>query len=204
MDNGNGAATSAAPLSARTLARFAIDSRRSKFTVQAFATGILAAMGHNPAIGIRNFSGEVEFDPGLLAAAGFHLTIQSASLEVLDDVSDKDRREMERVMKNDVLEVSRYPQITYEASTVALTRLDASLYSASLSGSLAFHGVTRNQSVTARIIDSGEMLRASGDFVLRQSDFQIKPVSVAGGALKLKDELKFAFEIIARRQDLPA
>ena len=28
----------------------------------------------------------------------------------------------------------------------------------------------------------GEMLRASGDFTLKQSDYQIKPVSVAGGA----------------------
>jgi polyisoprenoid-binding protein YceI len=201
MDNADGAVTSAAPPAARTRIRFVIDARRSRFTVQAFASGILAAMGHNPTIGIRTFSGEVEFDPGTPEAAGLRLTIQSASLEVLDDVSDKDRREIERVMKNDVLEVSRYPQITYEAPTVAVNRLDSSIYSATLSGSLTFHGVTRNQSLTARIIDSGETLRASGDFTLRQSDYQIKPVSVAGGALKLKDELKFSFEIIARRQD---
>ena len=45
------------------------------------------------------------------------------------------------------------------------------------------------------------MLRASGDFILKQSDYRIKPISVAGGALKLKDELKFAFDIIARRQE---
>jgi hypothetical protein len=45
------------------------------------------------------------------------------------------------------------------------------------------------------------MLRASGDFSLSQSDYAIKPVSVAGGALKVKDELKFDFEIVARRQE---
>jgi hypothetical protein len=45
------------------------------------------------------------------------------------------------------------------------------------------------------------MLRASGDFILRQADYQIKLVSVAGGALKLKDELKFSFEIVARKQE---
>jgi hypothetical protein len=45
------------------------------------------------------------------------------------------------------------------------------------------------------------MLRASGDFILRQPDYQIKPVSVAGGALKLKDELNFSFEILARGQE---
>ena len=204
MDTGNGAATSAGPASARTRARFVIDARRSKFTVQAFASGILAAMGHNPTIGIRTFSGEVEFDPETGAAGGLRLTIQSASLEILDDVSAKDRREMESAMKTDVLEVSRYPQITYEASAIAVTKLDISLYSAGLNGTLGFHGVTRGQPVTARIVDSGEMLRASGDFILKQSDYQVKPVSVAGGALKLKDELKFSFEIIARMQPSPA
>ena len=46
----------------------------------------------------------------------------------------------------------------------------------------------------------GDMLRASGDFTLSQTDYQIKLVSVAGGALKLKNELKFSFEIVARKQ----
>jgi hypothetical protein len=34
-----------------------------------------------------------------------------------------------------------------------------------------------------------------------QSDYDIPLVSVAGGTLKLKDELKFAFDIVARKQD---
>jgi hypothetical protein len=45
----------------------------------------------------------------------------------------------------------------------------------------------------------GDMLRASGEFSLLQTDFGIAPVSVAGGAMKLKDELKFAFNIVARK-----
>ena len=43
--------------------RFVIDDRASRFTVRAFATGILSAMGHNPTIGIRDFSGEANFGP---------------------------------------------------------------------------------------------------------------------------------------------
>jgi hypothetical protein len=45
------------------------------------------------------------------------------------------------------------------------------------------------------------MLRISGDFTLRQSDYGIKPVSFAAGALRLKDELKFNFEMVARHQE---
>jgi hypothetical protein len=33
---------------------------------------------------------------------------------------------------------------------------------------------------------------------LSQSDYQIKPVVVMGGAMRLKDELKLSFEIVAR------
>ncbi len=68
-------------------------------------------------------------------------------------------------------------------------------------GDLTLHGVTRSQPIAARVALLGSMLRASGDFTLSQSDYNIKLVSVAGGALKLKDELKFSFEIVARRQE---
>ena len=206
MDTGNEDVMRPAvhPAAARTRARFVVDARRSRFTVQAFATGLLSAMGHNPTIGIRSFSGEVEFDTQALEAGGLRLSIQADSLEVLDDVSDRDRREMERVMKADVLEVTKYPVITYEASDTAVSKLNDSLYSAKLSGKLSFRGVVRSLPVTARIMDTGEILRGSGDFSLKQSDYQIKPVSVAAGALKLKDELKFTFEIVARRQETGA
>jgi polyisoprenoid-binding protein YceI len=182
-------------------AHFVIDAKRSRFTVQAFAAGILSAMGHNPTIAIRTFSGEVDFNPDALQASGLELTIKAASLSVEDDVSDKDRREMERVMKNDVLEADKFPEIRYEASSSSITKLGGALYSASLSGTLSFHGVTHNQPVPVRITTLGEMLRASGEFALKQSDYQINPVSVAGGALKLKDELKFSFEMVAHRQE---
>jgi polyisoprenoid-binding protein YceI len=155
-------------------------------------------MGHNPVIGIRKFSGEVNFSSDALEGSGFKLVIDSASLSVQDDVSDKDRREMERAMNVEILEVGKYPEIVYEASAVSVSKLAEGLYSASMNGNLSFHGVSRSQPVTARVAVFSGLLRASGEFTLRQSDYQIKAVSVAGGALKLKDELKFSFEIVAR------
>jgi polyisoprenoid-binding protein YceI len=158
-------------------------------------------MGHNPKIGIRTFSGEVDFNPETIEGGAFRLTVQSASLAVQDDISDKDRREMERLMKEDVLDVAKYPEIRYEATRIAVSRVDGSVYSATLNGNLTLHGVTLRLPITARIATFGELLRTSGDFTLRQSDYQIKPVSVAGGALKLKDEVKFSFEMVARKQE---
>ena len=158
-------------------------------------------MGHNPKIGIRSFSGEVDFSPEAAEGSGFRLVMQANSLSVLDDVSDKDRREMEKMMNEQVLEVAKYAEILYEAPVVSITRLENALYSARLDGRLSFHGVNRGQPVTARIAEFGEMLRTSGEFTLRQSDYGIKPISVAGGALKVKDEVKFSFEMVARKKE---
>ena len=181
--------------------RYVIDSRASRFTVQAFATGMLARMGHNPIIGIRDFSGEMQFDPDKLEAGGFRLVVKSASLSVQNDISDKDLREIERLMNQEVLETAKFPEIVYETTSISVTKMAEMLCSATLNGKLTMHGVTRNQTIVVRVALLGSMLRASGDFTLDQTDYNIKLVSVAGGALKLKDELKFSFEMVARRQE---
>jgi polyisoprenoid-binding protein YceI len=180
---------------------YVVDGRSSRFTVHAFATGLLSAMGHNPIIGIRDFNGEMRFDPDKLEAGSFQLSIRASSLGVQNDISDKDRREIERLMNQEVLETAKFPEILYKASGISVKKMSDMLYLATLSGSLTLHGVTRSQSITARVSLLGSMLRASGDFTLDQTDYGIKLVSVAGGALKLKDELKFSFEIVARRQE---
>jgi polyisoprenoid-binding protein YceI len=181
--------------------RYVIDSRASRFTVQAFATGLLARMGHNPIIGIRDFSGEMQFNPDKLEAGGFRLVIKSDSLSVQNDISDKDLREIERLMNQEVLETAKFPEIVYEATSISVTKMADMLCSATLNGKLTLHGVTRNQTIVVRVALLGSMLRASGDFTLDQTDYNIKLVSVAGGALKLKDELKFSFEMVARRPE---
>jgi polyisoprenoid-binding protein YceI len=181
--------------------RYVIDGRSSRFTVRAFATGLLAAMGHNPTIGIRDFSGEMTFSPEKLEAGSLKIIIKSSSLSVQDDIGAKDLREMEHLMNQEVLETAKFPEILYEASSISVTKMADMLYSAALKGNLTLHGVSRSQPISVRVALLGSMLRASGDFTLNQSDYAIKLVSVAGGALKLKDELKFSFEIVARRQE---
>ncbi len=51
----------------------------------------------------------------------------------------------------------------------------------------------------AQVTLDGDDLRAQGDFTLKQTDYKIKPISVVGGALKLKDELKFSFDLVGHR-----
>jgi len=181
--------------------RYVIDGRSSRFTVRAFAAGLLAAMGHNPTIGIRDFSGEMQFNPEKLDAGSLKIIVKSSSLSVQDDISANDLREMERLMNQEVLETAKFPEILYEALNIAVTKMADTLYSVILKGNLTLHGVSRSQPINVRVALLGSMLRASGDFSLNQTDYDIKLVSVAGGALKLKDEIKFSFEIVARKQE---
>lgn len=181
--------------------RYRIDRNSSRFTVRAFASGMLSALGHSPTIGIRDFSGEIGFSPDRPEAAYLRIEIKAASLEVTDDISSKDRREMESVMNRDVLKSAEYPTIVYESSGVSLSKVGEGQYRVNIHGRLTLRGVTQNQAVAARVMVMGDMLRAEGEFEISQRDYGFKPVSVAGGTLKLKDELKFSFLIVGRKQE---
>ena len=129
------------------------------------------------------------------------VTIQAAKLSVLDDISDKDRQEIERNMREEILETSAYPEIAYESSSVAANKTGEGRYTVTVNGDLTMHGVTRRQSVSARVVLDGDTLRAFGNFSVMQTDYELKLASVAGGALKVKDEVKFSFNILARRKE---
>ena len=187
--------------SASSDAGYVIDARVSRFTVRAFASGMLSAFGHSPTIAIRDMAGEARFNPDHLENALLHLEIKTASLSVTDDVSDKDRREIEREMRESVLETAKYPEIVYDCSRVSVDNPGSGQYSVRLQGNLTLHGVTHGLTIPARVAVTGDMLRAFGEFSLRQSDYNIKPVSAIGGGLKVKDEVKFSFDIVARKQE---
>jgi polyisoprenoid-binding protein YceI len=185
----------------KTVVRYIADAGQSKFTVQAFATGLLSGFGHNPIIAIRNFTGEVEFTPGSFANASVRLAIKTDALTVIDDVKEKDRQEIESMMHNTVLETARYPEIVFQSTNITVTRIIEGRYKSRVIGDLTMHGVTRTGLwIQAQVRVEGDSIRAQGDFTLKQTDYNIKLVSVAGGALKLKDELKFTFDILAHKQ----
>jgi polyisoprenoid-binding protein YceI len=183
-----------------SMVRYKLDAGQSRFTVQAFARGLLSGFGHDPVISIRDFSGEAQFAPGTFAEASLRLAINIASLTLLDEVKEKDRREIEQTMLHDVLEAARYPEIVFQSTQITATRIVESRYKARIIGDLTLHGVTRSGLwIAAQFTLDGDTLRAKGDFTLKQTDYGIKLVSVAAGALKLKDELKFSFDLVGHR-----
>ena len=176
--------------------RYLVDDSASRFTVRVFSSGMLSMMGHNPTIAIRKFTGEAEYDPAAPEKASLRMRVRADSLEVTDDISGKDRREMESTMNENVLESAKYPEIVFES-----TGASASNNQIMLNGNLTLHGVTERLPLSVQVSVLGDTIRASGAFAILQSDYGLPQVSVAGGTLKLKDELRFAFDIVARKQD---
>jgi polyisoprenoid-binding protein YceI len=194
-------ATGAKMAPAGAVVRYRIDAGLSRFTVRAFATGLFSALGHNPTLAIRDYTGEATIAPGSLEQATLRIAVQSASLEVTDDISQKDRAEIENRTREEVLESSRYPGIVFESLQVSPTMLGENQYAVSVAGNLTLHDVTRKETIYAQVTLAGASLRAYGEFSLRQTNYGIKPVSVAGGTLKVKDEVKVAFDLTVRSQE---
>jgi polyisoprenoid-binding protein YceI len=179
---------------------YVIVSKGSNFTARAFATGLLSALGHSPTIAIPDFEGTILLNPDAVEQSSFRMVLHSASFAVTDDISNADREEVDRRMHIEVLESESFPEIVYECSRLSASKIGEGQYWVALNGDLTLHGVTRGQPVSARVWLNGDTLRATGDFSVRQSDYQIRPVSAVGGTVRLKDEVKLSFDINARRQ----
>jgi polyisoprenoid-binding protein YceI len=179
---------------------YVLDPAKSRFQARASAIGLLSAFGHNPTIAIRGFKGEARFDPEAPEQASLRFEIHTSSLAVTGEVNEKDRHEMERAMREDVLETDRFPEIRFVSSAVEAARITEGMFRMKIAGALTLHGVTRDLEIPCNIIVAGDSLRANGEFSIRQTDYGIRLISVAAGTLKLKDELKFTFDIVAQNR----
>lgn len=182
------------------LVHYHFDPAASKLTVQAFAEGLLSMFGHDPVIGVKDFQGEVSFVPETFENTSLKLTINANSLRVVNDVKEKDRQDIERTMRDEVLETGKYPEIVFQSKNVSLSRIAEGRYRARVIGDLTLHGVTQNNIwINGEVTLNDDGLKARGDFAIKQTDYKIKLVSVAGGTLKIKNEVKGRFDILARK-----
>jgi polyisoprenoid-binding protein YceI len=181
--------------------RYILDPPHSRFTVQAFATGWLSGLGHSPTFAIRGFTGELRLTPEIAAGTSLSLTVKANSLTVIDSVSSKDREEIEGQMRRDVLEIAAYPDIVFQSAEISADKVADNWYRLRLNGELQLHGDKKRHSVDAQLRIIEDEIRLSGQSSLSLSAYRIKQVSALGGMIKLKDELKFDFDIVGRKQD---
>jgi polyisoprenoid-binding protein YceI len=181
--------------------RYKMNAAHSRFMAHAFAAGFLKRFGHDHNFAIRDFAGEVRATPGGREPGSLHMTIKANSLTLTDDVSAGDRQKIEHDMRTKVLEVAKYPEITFQSTKVFLVNvLGKDQYQVNIVGKLTLHGMTRRQIIPARVTLQGNSLHARGAFAIQQTDYNIRPISVAAGAITVKDEMNLDFDIEADRQ----
>ena len=163
----------------------AIDTQRSVVTVRVYKAGAFSAFGHEHRIraSIQNGS----FDEG---KGSVDFVVDARALRVIDtDVSDKDRAEIQNTMLGPkVLDSIQFHEIRFLSTEVRRS----SEGKWTVHGDLTLHGQTHPVNVDVERQDG----RYRGSARLRQSDFGITPVTVAGGTIKVKDEVRVEFEIV--------
>ena len=182
------------------LQHYRLDATASAFTVQAYSQGLFSVFGHDPKIGVKDFTGEAQFTSDKFDNASLSLTIRADSLVVVNNIKEKDRADIERTMREEVLETRRYSEIEFKSNNVSLHRSGENRYRARVIGDLTLHGVTqKNLWLNGELTVTSDGLRARGEASIKQTDYKIKVVSVAGVTLKIKNEVKCSFDILARR-----
>lgn len=185
------------------IVRYSIDTNRSRLTIQVGVTGLFAAFAHDPKIAIRDFTGSVEFMPEMIEQSSLSFKIKADSLESIDDIETKYRKEIVRVTREEVLETSRYPYISFQSTNISGNKVGKGQYLIKIEGDLSLHGITRKCSIDTQVWFVHASLRAHGELRLLQTDYGIKLISAAaissvtGGTIKVKDEVKFSFDIVA-------
>lgn len=181
------------------MSSYRINPKQGRFVVQAFAEGLLSAFGHSPEFDVSDFAGEINLDRESPDQASLSLKVNARSVRLKDRVSEKDRQEIERSMHEEVLETGHYPEIAFVSTSVASEKVFEGMYRVKVRGELTLHGVSHEQTIEGTVTLSDVVLRAYGDSRIRQSAFGIRKVSVAGGTLRVKDEVKLSFDIVAEQ-----
>jgi len=164
-----------------------IDTARSVLTVRVYKTGLFSAFAHDHEIRAPIQKGFIDETKSSLEFA-----VDARTLRVLDPkVSDSDRAEIQGTMLGpSVLDSEKFTEIRFRS--ISVERRGEGKWM--VSGDLTLHGQTHP--VKAEV--EGRDGHYTGAAQLRQTDFAIKPVSIAGGSIKVKDEVRVEFELFSR------
>jgi polyisoprenoid-binding protein YceI len=164
-----------------------IDTSRSTVTVHVYKTGLFAGLAHNHIIKAPVASGTIDKERRTVT-----LAFNVADLQLADtEGSESDHKEIDGTMKGPkVLDAAQFPLITFSSKGMDAVGQDTF----KVTGDLKLHGVVRE--VIVPVSSSGGTYK--GRVAVKQTDFGVTPVTIAGGAVRVKDEIEIIFEIATR------
>lgn len=161
-----------------------VDVAHSTLRIHVAKTGLFSAFGHNHEIETPIESGEV-VESGRLSVS---LRVDSRKLKVLDPEDPKSRPEVQQTMLGpQVLDSARYPEIRFESEKIETKGPDHWV----VTGRLTLHGQTHP--ISFDVARAASVYK--GTATIKQTEFGMTPVTVAGGSVKVKNEVKVEFAI---------
>src|SRR5262249_2559987 len=100
------------------------------------------------------------------------------------------------------LDVGKYPTATYQISSIRPLDKQAAGEPGTyqLEGKFTLHGVEKELALKAKLerADKDGLVRMTGSFTIKQTDYGMTPVSAAAGLAKVADELEITGELVLR------
>jgi len=184
--------------------KFVVDGKESSLTLHTGKAGLMKFAGHEHVIRAGSVRGDVFADASQMERSEVHFVVDAKSLVVeADGEAPEDVPKVQaRMVGPELLDVEHFPEILYSSTVVVGRQTAPGTYTLDVRGELTLHGVTRPMALALRVEITDTTLKASGQAVVKQSDFGLTPVSVAG-VVKVKDEVQVAFTIVAHQEKSP-
>jgi len=179
---------------------YAIDEAGSRIVVHVGKTGLLGFAGHEHEILATVSHAALVVDPAHVEASSIDLAFDAGRLRVVGSGEPaKDLPKIQQAMLGpDCLDVGRFPVIRFVSKTLSAGSPSHDGLDVTVRGTLTLHGVSREIAVPIHVELRDALLSAKGTVALKQTAFNIKPISVAG-VVKVKDELQIELQLIAHR-----
>lgn len=183
-------------------------SPASVLEVHASKSGLLAGFGHEHRVRAHAYTGEIVYYAADVARSHVAITVLTDSLRVVPEADSADIPRITATMREKTLKVDSFPEITFVSRGVVPVPADGggkdSLGATGprrirVTGDLTMVGHTRPESVDLDLAVVGDTLRADGSFVVKQTDFGIKPYGKVLGMVKVKNEVRFELHVVAVR-----
>lgn len=177
---------------------YTLDLAQSQLSLTLVQEGMLSKRYPTHLVVVKNFSCNITLprDEKLTAVA---FEAEAKSFTNADKImSEFERRGFHDVLQNKVLESERYPTIKFKSVNVSGLKKNGDTRNFTLNGELALHGVTKRVAFPVTVTLANDTLRATGEASLKQSDYGIQPYEGNMGLIKIADELKINFAIVAK------
>lgn len=163
------------------------------------AGGLLWFKGHDHLVAVKEFSGEAQFTPEHIDLASLEINAKAASMVETSSVfTDEQKQIIDKELREIVLHPDRFPDIIFHSTKVSGKTSTGGEYDLNVTGDLTLHGVTRQITIPTKVTLKGDNMRAVGEFSIERSDFKVEATSAAHGLVRVKDKIKFTFDIVGR------